>query len=452
MDDLDKTLVASILRDGKPALKRARDRGLRPDLLKGDGKGIYEFLVEYHLRFDALPPIEVIQGKTGIELPSDLPLNLHTEFLVDEIFNRRTYEHVYKGYKKIEEQLVATPPNVKTMVQTLEEVLLELRREQLTNSKVESLFSLGPMVKEHYEKIKNGARGIQTPWPLINEATFGFWPMDLVLFVARVGIGKTWSAVILALHAWKQGKRVLFASTEISRMRIGMRLYSLMCKLPYQEFTKGQLTRIKHPDDPTLDEGSEVRFYKAVEEFLEREGLYVVGGNFDFRVESLSAAIDEVRPDFVILDGAYLLRTTGASRTEKAANAFDELKRLAIRHEIAMAVTHQFNREVKANVATSVRTESIGLTDVAGWNADLIFGLIQTDDMKRDRKMRIKPLKVREGFGDEIELHWDFGQMMFDEIGRVSPGGAKGGGGDAEEFDNGSGTTDAASGPDEVPF
>lgn len=448
--DLDKALIAAVLRDGKPALKRAREKGLRPDILRGEGKDIYQFLVEYHLRYDDLPPADIIMGKTGFALPELAP-NLHADFLVDAVFDRKIFEKVHTGYKKLEELIHAKPPDAKKLTTALEEMVLELRREQLMDVKVESLFSLGPEVKAHYERLKNGAKGILTPWDAINKATNGFWPMDLILFVARVGIGKTWTAIILALHAWQQGKRVLFASTEISRLRIALRLYSLMCRLPYQEFAAGKLTRIKHPTDETLDTGSEVRFYEKVEEMLHQEGLYVVGGNFDFRVESLSTAIDEVRPDFVILDGAYLLRTTGATRTEKAANAFDELKRLCLRHELPMAVTHQFNREVKANVATSVRTESIGLTDVAGWNADLIFGLVQTDDMKKDRKMRIKPLKVREGVGEEVELRWDFDSMDFAQIGVVTSGGGSSGGGDAEEFDSGVGGG-ASGGTDDIPF
>ncbi len=833
MEDLDLCVVASLLREGKPALKKARERGLRPDLLQGKGKDVYQFLVEYHLRFDELPPLEIIQGKTGISIP-EISSALRAEFVVDEVFNRKTFEFALKSHRNIEELLTSTPPKVREVVEAFETTVLELRREQLIQSKVESLFSLGPLVKEHYDKIKGGARGILTPWPAINDITLGFWPMDLVLFVARLGAGKcvdadtaitdpitgiprsirqvvegnqrlvhtwspelgihsvpitakvdtgrkeclkvtfssgrsvvvtpehpflspegwlradkvevggtlalparipfpinpvslpaeevdllallltegsytghhvgfstgdsvcldiakeaaakigtvvkhqkkydydfipstpvdkilnkhgihkkkaivktipdavfqlpaellgrflgmvwmcdgyvdnsgpgitlasrdmvyqlqslllrfgvqsrvaykkatcsgkifdawrltvyshawnaffeniplrahkaaaldkllardrnpnvgfprvsdnfrfrikqiavskrggllevgrdlgwdsyfmvkslfgkrnslllsrfetfckvfecreefkcvlnkdifwdvvadiesvgerkiydltvsptscfvandvivhnTWTSVQLALCAWQQKKRVLFASTEISRLRIGIRLFALMGKLNYKEFTHGKLTIFSEP-----------KFYQMVEEFLHEEGLYVVGGNFDFRVEALSAAIDEIRPDFVVLDGAYLLRTSGSTRTEQAANAFNELKRLSIRHEIPVATTHQFNREVKTNIASSVRAESIGLTDVAGWNADLIVGLVQTDDMKRDKKMRLKPLKAREGAGEEVEINWDLDTMDFRELGIETSNGSRGGG-DADEFETG---------------
>ncbi len=425
MEDLDLAMVTAIVRDGKPALRAARNRGLRPDLLRGRGKEVYEFVVDYHMRYDDVPPIDVLKNKTGLEIPA-LPPALRADFLVEEIFNRRTYEFVLKARNKVDEQLSATPPNVRTLVETLEGAVLELRAEQLTQSKAEPLFALGPAVKEHYEKIKGGARGILTPWPAINDITLGFWPMDLVLFVARLSMGKTWTAVQLMLHAWQQKKRVLFASTEISRLRIGIRLFALMGKFSYKEFTHGRLS--VH---------AEQKFFQMVEEFMSEQGIYVVGGDFDFRVEALSAALDEIRPDFMILDGAYLLRTQGASRTEMAANAFNDLKRLAIRHKIPIAATHQFNREVKTNITSSVRAESVGLTDVAGWNADLMFGMVQTDDMKLNKLMRLKPLKAREGAGEEVEINWDLDNMNFSEIGVVTSMGT-GAGGDASEFGTGS--------------
>lgn len=442
MEDLDLYTVAAIISEGKPALKRARERGLRPDLLRDKGKSIYQFIVEYHMRFDELPSLEIIQGKTGFALP-EIPSSLRADFVVDELFNRKTYELARTHYAKIGELLDSPIPVIKDVVEAFESSVLDFRREHLTQSKVESLFSLLPLVKEHYEKIKAGERGILTPWPSINEITLGFWPMDLILLVARSGQGKTWAVVQLAYHAWKQGKKVLFASTEISRKRIAIRFAALMGKFPYKEFSSGRLTIHSEP-----------RFYELVEKEVNQEGLWIVGGNFDFRAEALSAAIEEVRPDFLILDGAYLLKTSGASRTDQAANAFNELKRLAITHEIPIVATHQFNREVKTNVSSSVRAESIGLTDVASWNSDLIFGMVQTDDMKRDRRLRMKPLKAREGFGDEVEINWDLNSMNFEEIGPVTSNGqAINGDGDGD-FDSGVGksSSNAGSSSSDVPF
>jgi replicative DNA helicase len=446
VDDLDLALVAALLRDGKPSLKSARSKGLRPDLLRGRGKDAYQFLVEYHLQFDELPPPEALKKRTGLDLPQ-LPPNLFAGFLVDEVFNRKTFDFVLETRRKLDDLLTASTPNTKAMVETLEKAVLGLRAENLSQSKVDSLFALGPDVLARYDRIKSGERGILTPWKSINDITLGFWPMDLVLIVARSGVGKSWAAVQLAWHAWQQGKRVLFGTTEMSREAIGTRLYSLIGRFPYYEVFHGKLTIHSEP-----------RFRQQVEDLLGKEGLYIVGGNFDFRVETLSAAIDEIRPDILILDGAYLLKTDGQNRNEMAANAFNELKRVGTRHGIVVAATHQFNREVKTNEAKTVKQESIGLTDVASWNASLILGMVQTDDMKRDKLMRFKPLKAREGVGEEVEVNWNFDTMDFSEIGIVGRE-FNNFGGDAAEAMGGrrSSDSDSSSFPssgsnDDIPF
>lgn len=163
--------------------------------------------------------------------------------------------------------------------------------------------------------------------------------------------------------------------------------------------------------------------YDGLAELEGDENLRIIGGDFDFRIESLEAAIEECEPDILFVDGAYLLRTAGDGRLERAANSFDELKRVAKRAKIPVVASTQFNRDAKVNKASTVSVEKIALSDAAGWNADLIYGLVQTEDMKKDGRMVLKPLKFREGTGEDLELYWDFVNMAFGEVpdGAIGP-------------------------------
>lgn len=251
---------------------------------------------------------------------------------------------------------------------------------------------------------------------------------DRVVSVRRVGIRKiydlcipetecficndvlvhnTWIAVNQARYVWRVlGKRVLFATTEMSKVKIAQRIVSVDLHMPYDDLRKGR-----------LDAFVEKRFFEGLDALVVDDSLGLVGGDFDFRPGPFLAAVEQFNPDLVILDGAYLLRVEGATRTERAANAFDELKRQANQTGIPHMVTMQFNRTVKGNKSSNMDSGNIALTDVAGWNADLIYGIFQTDDMKRDKKAGLKPLKVREGVGiDDIEIRWDFDCMDFSEI------------------------------------
>jgi replicative DNA helicase len=213
-------------------------------------------------------------------------------------------------------------------------------------------------------------------------------------------------ALLIAWYAWtNQKKRVLFATTEVAQVSVGLRFVALHNQLSYGETRHGKLS-VFH----------EEKMLQSYEDLKLLDGFWVIGGDFDFRPETLDAAIEEKQPDLVILDGAYLLKMDGSNRTEQAAAAFNELKRIAKRRNVAMVATTQFNREVKQNAMASVKIESIGLTDVAGWNADQAFALVQSEDMRADKRVMIKPLKLREGVCNSVEVRWDLDSMDFREI------------------------------------
>jgi replicative DNA helicase len=422
--DYDKGLVLAVLREGKPALKKVRESVPTLDYLTGDGKTAYDFLVTYTSTQGELPSLQLVQQHTGIDLDPD-PIGKDTEveapagWWADQIVERRLHMQMQETAKNITRFLEDKDPTA--ALYSAENALRGIRKENLAReNKIETLGPLSQQVWQYYQDVKSGKRGILTPWPTVNDATLGFWPQDLAIFVARTGVGKTWATILIALEAWRNGHRTLFATTEISRVRIAMRFLAAAYKLPYNEFRRGK-----------LDMFTEKRFQEALKEIMDDEQLFVAGGNFDFRVETFSASIDEIDPEFVILDGAYLLKVEGKNRTERAATAFDELKRLANVHEKPTVVTTQFNREVKQNIASSAKLESIGLTDVAGWNSDIVYALVQTDEMKKDREMIFKPLKTREGIGAEVKVQWDLDRMEFPELEVTNP---NSGGGDADEF------------------
>ena len=83
--------------------------------------------------------------------------------------------------------------------------------------------------------------------------------------------------------------------------------------------------------------------------------------------------------------------------------------------DVAVLVSTQFNREVSSNNLASIRIESIGLTDVAAWNSDVVISLGQTADMKVDNYMSVIPLKLREGASSKFDVNWNFETMDFSE-------------------------------------
>jgi KaiC/GvpD/RAD55 family RecA-like ATPase len=427
--DFEKALISALLADGTPAaLHKVLAKGITSEMLRNDDGSLaqFDFIRQYATQYNELPPIPLVEARTGV-IVSPLAVGGAAEFWADELKNKELTSLLRKWSDQVRTDISNMEPQAG--YEHWLECVREVRSQKVVGSAVESIPALFGGVLEYYDMIKTGGRGILTPWRSLNEATLGLWPGDLALFVARTGVGKTWVMILLAHYVWKElGKRILFATTEMSKNRIALRVAALYAGVSYDMMRKGQL--------PTQPINIEQNFRNALESAKDAEGLYVVGGDFNFTLEGLEGAIEEIKPDLMIMDGAYLLKAAGANRIERAANAFDDLKRLTIRQNIPCAVTTQFNREVKTNSAASVKSESIALTDVAAWNADLIVGLVQTEDMRRDGRMIFKPLKGRESVCEDFETNWDLNRMKFDELPKAASSFA--GSGDADDDDFGS--------------
>jgi hypothetical protein len=412
--DIDKEFVRSVIRGGKVAVVAAMDRNIDREVelgkekgsyLAGDGKRAWEFLRAHFVKYDEVPSVEAIQSSLGIDLGGSM--NESHMFFLDEISKRRLFQLQRHGTKGVAEKLEAKDPAGAAEVWT--EIHRKIQEEALTVRKVESLLGLGKQLMQDYRDAKAGKRGIPTPWPSMDNMTLGWWPEDLILFVGRLGVGKTWSLVICAHRAWMAGHKVLVISTEMNKMQMARRFFALHLKLPYDEIRRGK-----------LGEFVEGKFFKGVEEIMGAEGVNIVAGDFDYSIDNIGSVLSDTRPHLLCLDGPYLIKNSGKDRHERVSNNFDDFKKLGKRYQHATITNLQFNRSAKTGQSQTIAADNIGITDVAGWNADAAFGLLQSEEMLANWEMGLKGLKVREGMPSEFKIHWNHGAMDFTEIGAVS--------------------------------
>lgn len=399
--DLDLAFAASMLHNGRQAVREAASSGVTLEALQGDGKRVYQFVLEYLGEHGATPTTDLVLSKLGLVLP-DSPPDGPPAYWVKELMGRGLHTNLQGKLEHWTGHLERKRPQ-----EAFEDIQSWVREQSAIYAPVtvQPLYSHAEEVKLRYLRRKAGERGIQTPWPTVNELTFGMYPEQVWLLVARSGVGKTWMAIMMAAAAARAGHRVLFATTEMPQVDITQRFISEELKLPYQRFQAGK-----------LDEMMEEAFFAAIETLQKNDLLYVVGGDFDFRPQSYEAAIERVKPTMSILDGAYLLKVEGKSRQDAAAEAFNEIKRIGKRQKIGQAITSQFNREVKTDDAKGAAQEKVALSDAAVWNASVIMAAVQTKDMRRDRVLQAKLLKNREGpLGETMTFNWDFETMDFSE-------------------------------------
>lgn len=399
--DIDKSFIHSLLVKGESGYKTAIERGVDPDQhLNLEAKKAWDFIKNHRLKYGTMPSLDI--AKALLDLDLGPPPTDHINSLIDALFKRRVNWVIRDGIESVTKKLEQQDPL--SGAEQWNEIHRKLLNEKLTTSKVESLFDYVPQVIQAYDDAKMGKRGIPTPWPTMDEQTLGWQPEDLVLFVARLGMGKTWSLLLTSYTAWENDTKVLIATTEMRSSAMAMRLLALHFRLNYGDFRRGR-----------LGEFVEQEFKAKAMDMVKEKGLYIVGGGFDFTIDNLEAAIDQNEPNMVSIDGAYLIKNKGKDRNEKVANTFDDLKRLAKRKQIACIANTQFNRSAKKD-ADTITAENIGMTDVAGWNSDAIYGLWKDKAMEDLGEAGIKAIKVREGRPKDFKIKWDLDRMDFSEM------------------------------------
>jgi len=271
-----------------------------------------------------------------------------------------------------------------------------------------SLLTMGDAVMENYSLAAHGRTGVQLPWPTMNAMTAGMWPKTMTMFVARPGIGKTMVAVIAARHAWMNGSRVLIVSPEMSRTEIAERFFAIHSSVSYQRIVSGSVSDFEMP-----------KLQATIESCKVQDGLWIMDSDDDLTTRGIEAAVRACRPALLAIDSLYDLHIRG-ERRDKLLVALEWFKGTVKYFDLAGVGFVQLNRaaEVSEKKGGGVRLGTIALADEIGQDSHAVFALEQDKDMKADRKLRFKPLKLRRGsyVGDGVEVHWDFDNMTFSEI------------------------------------
>jgi len=397
--DLDLSFIGAVLRTEK-GFYTSKRASVSAHMLQGEvAIHGWDFIENHVLEFGSVPSPEFFSAKTGIQL---IDTSDDLSVLIKDLKERALWIELRAGHERAGEFLEKRKSQ--DALDVFQKTVSKAYKDRVAGGRVDSLMSLGPDVLEYYNRMKSGERGILSPWDAMNQSTLGWWGGDFIVFVARMGTGKTFSMLMLARQAWLSGKRVLFVGTEMNRIKLAIRFYAIHLKLSYQELRVGE-----------LGEFNEKRLIDGVNDLMSQDGLYIVGDDFDASMDEIEAAVDEVDPHLVLVDGLYLVKNEGRDRHTRVSNNADDLKRMAKRRDLPIIASSQFNREVDTNSKAKVSSENIGITDVIGWNADVIYGMYQTDDMREDRIMGFRPMKLREGTGNDFFTKWRFDDMDFEQ-------------------------------------
>ena len=212
-------------------------------------------------------------------------------------------------------------------------------------------------------------------------------PGDVISFVGRPAVGKTWLTLWTALHNWTVRKlNVLYVSMEMMTLPIAQRIAAL--------YTHQNIAQLKMAG---YSNQTFAKFYAGLKAMATEEAkIYVVDGNLATSVEDLFALADMLECRVVFIDGAYLLRHRNVrlDRFTRAAENVELIKRSCTDLEMMAFCSWQFNREAtkkqKKGKGEQGDLEDIGYSDAIGQISSIALSLFQEDSVETMKPRRSK--------------------------------------------------------------
>lgn len=245
---------------------------------------------------------------------------------------------------------------------------------------------------EHYEIMAHdpGSAGILTGISYFDEEIgIGWKPGELIGIVGRTYIGKSWLLLYFGVMAWQTGKRVLFVSPEMSIEETEARFDGLIMAKNDLVIDVSKLYKGYVPSQQMKDVAARVA---ASDRWI----TYACSDEGRFGLGELARLIQQHHPDILIVDGLPLLES-GNKRQQMWESIKDlsyGLKRLAVRSNIAILISHQANRSAH-NTARPPGLHEISLGDAFAQACDRLLALSRP--VQQENILRVTVQKFRKG-------------------------------------------------------
>lgn len=392
----------------EPSLELLSETGLSEKMFKGTDNRVFKFITDHYKEYGQMPTWPTVRDEVDIDTAAIPEAPEPAAYYANALVRKAAIDGQREWMKEQAKALDSRDPEA--VITAAKGMIREgLETYRLGGGKLVNLSKNGKERLEAYEKLKlsdQGITGVRSLWGVLDEATQGWRPGRLISCVARLGVGKTWWAILNADAAQSQGKRVGFISPEMTAEEIAQRRDALRYKLPYEDFKRGQ-----------LDADNEARFRECLAKAEEdEESDFIIAA--DERVETVGDVdlfVEEMGVEILIVDGAYLLQEPKAKNDwERVTKIIRGLKKIARKRMIPIIVLVQFKKSVKTGQMTGF-SEDIAFTDAIGQDSDIVIALFQNDDMKQASppQMTQRIIKNRDGKPIEFTTGWDFTTMDF---------------------------------------
>lgn len=361
---------------------------------------VWAFMKEYYQKYREIVPKDILLERFGKRDDDDLDV----KFKVVETSGtvKHYLEQLRNDYKATSLERILRGASKDLGKRSHDELIQQLNRRLGDLSKISTTvrdldITDGTKAVEHYLEVKRlmdlngGVLGTRFGYDSI-DANYptGKGSGHYIMILSRTNQGKSWIALDFALNAWAQGKRVLYASLEMSPELVRDRAFALMS---VGAFSMSDLARAQIDMD---------QMQAWASNNLKADNSFVVIGSDtmgDFTPAALQAKIDQYGPDEVYIDYIQLMSDNKGSSgaTERIRNVSKELKATAIMNEIAVIGVASASSHETKEYFSPPQIYEVAESRQSAFDCDLVLALISKRQSDGSNLTEIIARKNRHG-------------------------------------------------------
>jgi KaiC/GvpD/RAD55 family RecA-like ATPase len=366
--ELEVKAINCIIFDAQ-AISKFRSRNITKDHFT-EYQDAAEFALKYHTEYKVSPPTDIFSS-----IFPDFPLepvdSKSTSFVTDKLVETKAKRDAEQVLSKGIDMLASNPlAALDFLVSNLSSVRpVRKISKDYTDRDAVKRFEL--FLERQKLARENKVIGIKTGIKTIDDRLIGWQPGNLVGIIGRLGVGKSWLLMHVACSAYKDGRRVVYISPEMSIPEVEMRWDTVMAAQYNLEISNYGLQTGENIDE---------ELYKKWLVDCSQRADWITLDSLDgkaFSVSAIQAVIEEYQPEILAVDGVALLSGNGRGLQtwEKIMEISYGLKSLASNYGLVIIASQQANRSAAGSEEMLPKVEQISFGDAFGQAADCLIGM-----------------------------------------------------------------------------
>lgn len=392
-------------------LRRAKD-----DMFTQEELPAFTFIRDYFDRYKEMPTLDVVASE-GFQLPRPRR-SASSEYWLDTLKRRFAYTKVDEKHPRLVQAM--SSQNTDEMLVVLREMVAEASIA-VGSERYTTLRDEVSAVREDYlwARANPGLRGIPSGWPTLDLATMGFMGGDVIVLAGRPSMGKSYLLLEMVNSAYLDGNASALVSMEMTTTQMVRRWVGRRSGFNPNLIRDGGLSTYSHEE-----------LLSVIAEMENNETpIYMLAGDMRKSVSGIEAMVMEFAPKILFVDAAYLLTPSGRkagyiSKWESISEVICELKQIAIRYDIPVVISVQFNRNQKSKGKKELDLGDIAGSDSIPQDASVVLGIRQGPAPYQRSQRIIEVMKNREGDTPRFATAFSFNPVSMVEVSFVDEGDA----------------------------